>query len=133
MAITQRLDDLLSSELGKIIAENTSSKILFSAPQKENEYLAQSDLDRIGELKSKRGEYSEFYVKTLSGRKTLRFYPTVLEYERFTSHFEDRKRIDQFILEFEKHFDYKTLIHRWTELKHGKNIDRYLSYEQVEF
>ena len=119
IAITQCLDDLLGSQLGKIIAENTYLKIFFSATQKANEYLDEHDLERINELKSLKGKYSEFYLKTPLHRKALRFYPTVVEYERFTSHFEDRKKIDQFILEFKNHFDYKTLIHRWSELKYG--------------
>ena len=119
VAITQCLDDLLESELGKIIAENSYFKIFFSAAQRENESLDEHDLKRIADLKSLKGQYSEFYLKTPLHRKSLRFYPTPVEYERFTSHFEDRKKIDQFILEFENHFDYKTLIHRWTELKYG--------------
>lgn len=119
MAVTQRLDDLLESDLGKIIAENTYFQIFFSAVQKENEYLDEHDLERIENLSSVKGEYSEFYLKTPSHRKTLRFYPTALEHERFTSNFEDKKKIDRFILQFKDHFDYKTLIHRWTELKHG--------------
>ena len=84
MAITQLLDDLLDNKLGKIIAENTFFKILFSAPQKENEYLGSEDLERISELKSQKGQYSEFYLKTPFHRKALRFYPTALEHERFT-------------------------------------------------
>ena len=127
MAITQSLDDLTNSSLGRIIAENTYFKILFSAPQKENEYLDRDDLNRIEELKSQRGQYSEFYIKTPLHRKTLRFYPSVLEHERFTSHFEDRKKIDRFISDFKNHFNYKTLIKRWTELKYGKNINMYLA------
>ena len=127
IAITQRLDDLLASGLGKIIAENTYFKILFSVPQKENEYLDNYDLERIAELKSRKDEYSEFYLKTPLHRKTLRFYPTMLEHESFTSNFKDRKKIDRFISEFKNHFNYKTLIHRWTELKYGKNINMHLS------
>ena len=128
MAITQRFDDLLASDLGKIIAENTYFQILFSAPQRENEYLDSNDLESIAALSSQKGQYSEFYIKTPFQRKTLRFYPTCLEHERFTSHFEDRKAINRFIKEYKDHFDHKTLIHRWTELKHGKDIHNFLAY-----
>ncbi|MCY4644379.1 MAG: hypothetical protein OXB88_07150 [Bacteriovoracales bacterium] len=120
MAVTQCFDDLLKSDLGKIIAENTYFKIFFSAPKKQNEYLGEHDLERIESLSSVKGQYSEFYLKSPSHRKTLRFYPTPLEHERFTSSFEDRKKIDRFISRFQEHFDYKTLIQRWTELKYGQ-------------
>ena len=121
MAVTQCFDDLLRSDLGKIIAENTYFKIFFSAPKKQNEYLGEDDLERIEALSSVKGQYSEFYLKTPLHRKTLRFSPTPLEHERFTSNFEDRKEIDRFISRFQEHFDYKTLIQRWTELKYGTN------------
>ena len=126
IAITQLLDDLISNPLGKIIAENTCFKILFSA-QQENDYLDEHDLEQVSQLQSKKGRYSEFYLKTINQRKTLRYYPTTLEYERFTSHHEDRKAIDKFITSFKDHFDYKTLIKRWTELKHGET-DNYLYF-----
>ena len=113
------MDDLLNSPLGKIIAENTFFKILFPSSQDANEYLDEEDLERIASLKSRKGHYSEFYLKTPSHRKILRYCPTPLEHERFTSHFEDRKNMDRFIKEYEDHFDYKTLIERWTGLKYG--------------
>ena len=128
IAVTQRFDDLLNSEIGKIIAENTYFKILFSVPQKKNEYLDEYDLEYISELKSQENEFSEFFLKTPFIRKPLRYYPSVLEHERFTSNYDHRKQIDQFISKYEKDFDYKTLIKRWTELKYGTNIHRYLAH-----
>ena len=113
--------------MGKIIAENTYYKIIFSAPHKENEYLDNFDLERIDSLSSKKGEYSEFYLKSPVEKKMLRLYPTVLEHERFTSHFKDRENIRRFVREYEKFFDYKTLIKRWTEVKYGEDINIFLA------
>ena len=127
IAITQRFDDLLASELGRVIAENTFFKIIFSVPQVVNEYLDEDDLDAIANLKSQEQEYSEFYLKAPFTRKTLRYYPTVFQHERFTSHFEDRKKIDRFVADYINHFDYKTLIQRWTEVKYGQDINQYIA------
>ena len=120
IAITQLLDDLTDSTLGRTIAENTYFKIIFPLNCKDNDYIDSDDEERIRSLTSKKGLYSEFYLKTPFHRKNLRYYPTPLEHEMFTSNFEDRKQMEKFFLNYKKYIGPKTIMHRWVELKHGK-------------
>ena len=122
VAISQLLEDLTESEVGKAIAENTFFKFFFSSPKQESSYLDEDDLGRI-----KSSQMRQFYLKTPYQRKLLQYHPTGLEHELFTSHYEDKKKRDAFIEDFKDYLDYKTLIHRWSELKYGKE-DSYQSF-----
>ena len=121
IAISQLFDDLLSSSIGKVIAKNTYFKLIFSSPEKQNEYLNSYDLTCIKNLKSKRGFYADVYLKTNEKSKTLRYYPSALEHELFTTHAQEKKAIEAFIQDHQKYFNHKSIIERWTKLKYDQN------------
>ena len=120
IAVTQLLDDLTQSDLGKVIAENTFFKIVFSSRFSSSEYFDSDDRDRINLLSSKSGQFTEFYFKTPFHRKTLRYYPTAIEHELFTSNYEDKKQIEKYISDHQDYLDLQTIMKRWVEVKYGQ-------------
>lgn len=119
IAISQSINDFTKDSLGDAIANNSYFKIFLRQGIKKSVYFDEFDEQRISQVNSHRGHYSEFYLKTSENRKILRYFPTQLEYELFTSSSEDNLKIYKFMDSNLKYFDYPQSIQRWVDFKYN--------------
>ena len=118
IAISQGLDDFSATEMGKVIAKLSTTKILFQQSAEESSELDSFDIEKIKMLSTKRKVYSEFYIKTELHRKTARFYPEPLEYELFTSYHKDRELFDRFHDHYAEFFPFFDIVDRYVDFKY---------------
>lgn len=118
IAISQGLDDFTATEMGKVIAKLSSSKILFQQSAEESSELDSFDIEKIKMLSTRRKVYSEFYIKTELHRKSARFYPEPLEYELFTSYHKDREAFDRFHDHYDEFFPFWDVVDRYIQFKY---------------
>ncbi|MDO9181939.1 MAG: hypothetical protein Q7U04_06005 [Bacteriovorax sp.] len=118
IAISQGLDDFSATEMGKVIAKLSTTKILFQQSAEESSELDSFDLEKIKALSTKRKVYSEFYIKTELHRKSARFYPEPLEYELFTSYHKDRELFDRFYAHYADFFPFFDIVDRYVDFKY---------------
>ena len=118
IAISQGLDDFTASEMGKVIAKLSSTKILFQQSAEESSELDSFDVEKIKMLSTKRKVYSEFYIKTELHRKSARFYPEPIEYELFTSYHKDRESFDRFHEHYAEFFPFPDIVDRFVNFKY---------------
>lgn len=119
IAITQMYTDFLEKPIGRAIIQNSFYKFIFSQDLKEDEYFSHHDVEKIKSLKSRSGDYSQFYLKTPFNKKIIRYYQTPLEYELFTSNFEENQKFNKFHDEWIPHFDFKEIIEKWQRIKYA--------------
>ena len=117
MAISQNLDDFSDSQLGRVIIQNTYFKFLFKQSLRESEFLDQHAKNLLDTILSKKGEYSEFLLMTDTIKKPLRFYPTELEYEIFTSDREDAKAFENYMEKAGQYLGFKEALINFTKIK----------------
>ncbi len=122
IAISQGLDDFTSTVLGKVIAQNSYTKILFHQNSEGLGFLDSFDQQKIKSLSTKVGAYSEFYIKTELLRKLARFYPSSLEYELFTSNHEDNLSFNKFESHYREYFPFWNIVDRWIDFKYYHQI-----------
>jgi type IV secretory pathway VirB4 component len=119
IAITQMYTDFLEKPIGRAIIQNSFYKFIFSQDLKEDEYFSSHDVEKIKSLKSINGDHSQFYLKTPFNKKIIRYYQTPLEYELFTSNFEENQKFNKFHDDLIKHFDFKEIIEKWQRIKYA--------------
>jgi hypothetical protein len=122
IAISQGLDDFTSTILGKVIAQNSYTKILFHQNSEGLGFLDDFDQQKIKSLSTKVGAYSEFYIKTEILRKLARFYPSSLEYELFTSNHDDNLSFSKFEIHYHNYFPFWNIVERWVDFKYYHQI-----------
>lgn len=118
IAISQALHDFTSTPLGRVIADLSYYKFLFSQNTDEVSGLTSFDKEKIKSIKSKKGFYSEFYLKTESLKKVLRFYPTTLEYVLFNTEPVEKIELQKFETIFAPFFGFKNIIERFIDFKY---------------
>jgi len=120
IAISQGLEDFIQTPLGLAIAQNSFTKFYFNQSVTTSNFSFLDDFDqlRIKELATKKGSHSEFYLKSEVNRKLIHFYPTYLEYELFTSNFEDNLSFEVFLKENEKIFKFWEVLDRYVHFKY---------------
>ena len=118
IAITQSLDDFLETHFGRIILQTTYHKFIFHQPLGLHTGFDEFDRERIRNIRTKKGSYSEFYYKSSKHRKTLRYYPTPLEYELFTSDKLENERMLPFLEEHLKYFCFQEAMDKWVRAKY---------------
>jgi len=118
IAISHGLDDFSATEMGKVIAKLSSTKILFQQSVEESCELDSFDIEKIKMLSTKRKVYSEFYIKTEHHRKTARFYPEPLEYELFTSSHRDRELFERFHGHYAESLPFWDVVDRYVDFKY---------------
>ena len=122
IALTQNYDDFLNSKIGRVIAVNSFNKIFFRQEIASSDFVTDFDKKKISSLVTKKGEYSEFYLKTSVNRKILRYLPSELEYELFTSDYEENLRQQAFFEHLTKvGFDFNKIIEAWVRIKYALN------------
>ena len=118
IAISQGLDDFSATEMGKVIAKLSTTKILFQQSAEVSSELDSFDIEKIKMLSTKRKVYSEFFIKTELHRKTARFYPVPKEYELFTSYHKDRELFDRFHDHYAEFFPFYDIVDRYVDFKY---------------
>lgn len=110
VAISQNLEDFLSSVLGRVIYQNSHFKILFKQVVL-GDYLNDEEKYFLDQVNSKKCEYSEFLVLADTIKKIVRFYPTSLELYLFNTEKSESLKFEKFheerqgLLEFKEIFD----------------------------
>jgi type IV secretory pathway VirB4 component len=117
IAISQNLDDFCETSLGRVIIQNSYLKLYFKQDIRNNTYLGEFEEDLIHDLRSIKGEYSEFLVSAENIKKITRFYPSHLEYELFTSDSKDLIQFKNYMDEKGKFIDFDKAITNYTYIK----------------
>ena len=110
VAISQNLEDFLSSQLGRVIYQNSHFKFLFKQDV-HGDYLSNEVKSFLSKVNSEKGEYSEFLVLADQIRKIVRFYPTQSELCLFNTEKSESLKFDRFenersgIMEFKEIFE----------------------------
>lgn len=117
VAISQNLDDFCETQLGRVIMQNTFYKLLFKQSVKASEFLDEHLVDMMGQILSKKGEYSEFLLLTETIRKPLRFYPDPFEYQLFTSDRRENAKFETYMEEKGRFLDFKEAMENFTNIK----------------
>lgn len=118
IAISQGLSDFTSTELGRVIADLSYYKFLFSQNTEGLPGLTNFDHERVSSVKSMKGFYSEFYFKSENNRKILRYYPTDLEYVLFNTEPAEKVELTKFMEIYGPFFDYQNVIKRFVDFKY---------------
>ncbi|MBL6988689.1 MAG: hypothetical protein ISR65_02890 [Bacteriovoracaceae bacterium] len=119
IAISQSLEDLIKTPVGRVIAQNSFHKIIFKQDLRESEFVDKFDIAQVKSLMGVKGIYSEFYYKSDFNRKCVRYFGTPLEYEIFNTTKEHSEKINEFISDYKKYFSVKECIEKFTEIKYA--------------
>lgn len=117
VAISQNLDDFSITQLGRVIIQNTYLKLMFKQSLSPSEFVDGHTIDLINSVQSKKGEYSEFLLLSEDYKKPIRFYPTCLEYELFTSDKSDNSKISTYLDRTKDILSFKEAIINFTMIK----------------
>ena len=110
VAISQNLEDFLSSQLGRVIYQNSHFKFLFKQDVL-GDYLSNDVKSFLSRVSSEKGEYSEFLVLADQIRKIVRYYPTQSELCLFNTEKSESLKFERFekersvIMEFKEIFE----------------------------
>lgn len=128
VAISQNLDDLSQSQLGRVIIQNTFFKFFFRQNLELDQFVDLDLSERVKALQSIKGEYSQFLIFSENTRKITCYHPTALEYELFTSDKEDMSHFEFYLEEGGKYLDFKKALINFTELKypHWRHCENHL-------
>ncbi|PIP91625.1 MAG: hypothetical protein COW79_00030 [Bdellovibrionales bacterium CG22_combo_CG10-13_8_21_14_all_38_13] len=118
IAISQNLDDFSITQLGRVIIQNTYWKALFRQSLSPTEFVDSDAIELLAGIKSKKGAYSEFLLLSESIKKPMRFYPSHLEYELFTSDGEDNRKIYSYLEANENYLSFNDCLINFTKIKH---------------
>lgn len=125
IAISQALSDFTSTEIGRVIADLSYYKFLFSQNPEGVSGLSEFDLERVKSVHSKKEYYSEFYLLSENIKKVLRFYPSTLEYVLFNTEAQEKTELAKYIEIYGPFFEYQNVIERFIDFKYqnlgGKN------------
>lgn len=120
VAISQNLDDFSETQLGRVIIQNTFYKFLFKQNIEESEFLDSHARNLLDQIHSIKGEYSEFLLLTETIKKPVRFYPSPLEYQLFTSDRTDNGQFENYLEEKGKYLSFKEAVINFTKIKNPR-------------
>jgi len=118
IAISQNLDDFSITQLGRVIIQNTYWKLMFRQSLSASEFMDTHTIDLINSIQSKKGEYSEFLLLSEDHKKPIRYYPTYLEYQLFTSDRQDNNKLFHYINANKEFLTFQECLINFTKLKH---------------
>lgn len=123
VAISQNVDDFSETSLGRVILQNTFTKLLFKQPVRESEFIHGMAKELLDGVQSQKGQYSEFLYLTERNKKPVRYYPSALEYEIFTTDPADTNIFNQYMMEKGIYLSFQKALENFTQLKHLKLKD----------
>jgi type IV secretory pathway VirB4 component len=112
----------LSNEYGdaaKAVIGNTYGKIYFYQPDLDHPILSDFEKDGIRSIKSKKGEYSEFFFSSPDRKKAARLYVAPLLYELCHSEKEHRVKQENFIEDNREFMSFRQAINKWVKAIYG--------------
>ena len=118
IAISQTLSDFADTKVGRVIINTSYTKFLFKQDVASSEFLDPLAKSLLDSVQSRKGEYSEFLYKSEVGLKPLRYVPTKLEYELFTTNANDMRSFDAYMAEKGKFLDFQRAIQNYTSIKY---------------
>ena len=118
ISISQGIEDFTQTPLGLTIAQNCFTKFYFNQSTNRNNFIDDFDLEKIRGLALKKGDYSSFYIKSEVKRKIVYYYPTIFEYELFTSNFEDNQSFTLFLEKNREYFSFQENFKNYINLKY---------------
>lgn len=121
IAISQNLEDFLSTSLGRTIYASSFFKFIFRQ-ETSGEFLTDHQKEMLKSLKSKKGEYSEFLLVSDLHQKICRFYASPFKFYLFNSDKTEKDSFKQFKDKRENLLDFKEILHQYVYLKTGVEI-----------
>jgi conjugal transfer ATP-binding protein TraC len=121
IAISQNLEDFLSTPLGRTIYASSFFKFIFRQ-ETSGEFLSDHQKEMLKSLKSKKGVYSEFLLISDLHQKICRFYANPLKFYLFNSDKTERDRFNHFKAERESILDFREILHQYIYLKTGVEV-----------
>ncbi len=118
IAISQNIDDFAQTALGRVILQNTFHKFLFRQNARASEFLDSHALELLESVQSEKGVYSELLYLSERQRKIIRFRPSPLEYELYTSDPVDKREFNYYMEEKGRFISFKKAIENFTFIKH---------------
>ena len=118
IAISQNFDDYYQTEVGRAIIQCSYYKVFFRQKLAVSEFVSPLAQELIGSVASLKGSYSEALLMIDSQLKPIRFYPSPLKYELFTSDGFDKKQQDHYWNEKGCFLPFKTALHNYTSIKY---------------
>ena len=122
IAIGQNLNDFTNTALGKVVAQNTFYKFFLKQNLLPSEFVDSYQVKQIGELKTVKREYSEAFLISESFEKVMRFNPTPLEYELFTTAGEDQPLYEGYMEEAGRFLPFTKAMENFVKIKHGERL-----------
>ncbi len=122
VAISQNLDDFSQTQLGRVIIQTSFNKFLFRQALQESEFIDAQSKILLDSVQSHKGEYSEFLYLSEVCKKPLRYKPTPLEYELFTSDPMDAAPFQKYMDEKGRFLSFKKAMENYTAIKHVKGV-----------
>ncbi|MEA9358453.1 hypothetical protein SHI21_19610 [Bacteriovorax sp. PP10] len=119
VAISQNLEDFLTTELGRVIYQNSCHKFLFRQDV-ETELLDSHSSELLNQVSSEKGIYGEFLVITDTVKKIVRYFPTLFEFELFNTDKWEVLKFEKFFEERKGILDFQSIFDRYVFLKHGE-------------
>jgi type IV secretory pathway VirB4 component len=119
VAISQNLEDFLSSPLGRVIYQNSHFKFLFKQ-EVLGDYLSDEVKCLLEKVNSKKSEYSEFLVLSDLLKKIVRFYPTKDELYLFNTEKSESLKFERFFEERNMLLDFKEIFDQYVQLMTGE-------------
>jgi hypothetical protein len=119
VAISQNLEDFLTTELGRVIYQNSCHKFLFRQDV-ETDLLDTHTKELLNEVSSEKGLFSEFLVITDTLKKIVRYFPTVFELEMFNTEKPELIKFQKFYEKRKELLDFQSIFDHYVYLKHGE-------------
>lgn len=113
--LTQEIVELSRDfgDVAKAIIGNTYGKLYFHQPDLGHPILSSFEKEVIQTVKSKKGEYSEFFFSSPDYKKVARLYASPLMYELCHSENSSRKKQEDFINEYSSILSFKEAMDKW--------------------
>ena len=119
IAISQNLEDFLSTQLGRVIYQTTYFKFVFRQDTNA-EFLTPFQKELLESVLSRKRKYSEFLLLTDFHQKVCRFYPDSFLFHLFNSDKSELEIFNSFKKERENLLDFKEIFHQFVSLKTGE-------------
>ena len=82
--------------------------------------MDEHSIDLLNGVQSEKGNFSEFLLLSETLKKIMRYYPSEIEYELFTSDKNDNNSLEEYLEETQKYFGFKKSIINYTSLKYPR-------------
>jgi hypothetical protein len=121
IAISQNLEDFLSTPLGRVIYQTTFFKFIFRQ-ETSGEFLANQQKEMLHSLQSKKRVYSEFLLISDFHQKICRFYSSPFKFYLFNSDKAERDKFEKFKNERVDFLDFREILHQYVYLNTGEYL-----------